>query len=103
MDLSAPSASRGQIHVCDKECAFFIPFSSKLKCILCEELANGKVIFNTVIQNKNFTFLSHFTQMIDKDCFIGMIGLLISISSFVPKLLCFGNWSSTPKATFGAS
>lgn len=80
---------------------FFISLSSKLKCVLHEELRNGKVIFNLVIQNKNFAFFPHFRQMIDRDCFIGMIGLLIIISSL--SLLCFGNWVSTPESTFGTS
>lgn len=57
------------------------------------------MIFNLVIQNKKFTFLCRFRQMIDRHCFIGMIRLLIIISSL--SLLCFGNWVSTPKATFG--
>lgn len=68
---------------------------------LHEELRNSKMIFNLVIQNKKFTFLCRFRQMIDWYCFIGMMGLLIIISSL--SFLCFGKWVSTPKATFGTS
>lgn len=71
-------------------CFHSILKQTKMLCgELCEELRNGKVIFNIVMQNKNFTLLSHFKQMIDRDCFIGMIGLLIIISSL--SFLCFGN------------
>lgn len=68
---------------------FLISLSSKQKYILPEELRNSKMIFNLVIQNKKFTFLCHFRQMIDRHCVIGMIRLLITISSL--SLLCLRN------------